>query len=266
MTASLLTAPARDAHDAHDETACLEVRDLSKSFGGFKAISDVDFTLRRGTITAIIGPNGAGKSTLFNLVTGHYRPTTGRVVLNGRDITGIAPHRLGALGLGRSFQRTNIFPRLTVFENVQAALMAHWGSGRHLFTAAQPLFRQEAADLLGAVGLADRGHRPAGTLAYGDQKQLELGITLALQPSLLLLDEPTAGMSTRETEHCIDLIRRIVRARGITLLFTEHDLDVVFSISDRILVLQQGRLIADGTPDQVRNDEQVKRVYLGGHS
>ncbi|HYG87229.1 MAG TPA: ABC transporter ATP-binding protein [Azospirillum sp.] len=251
---------------AHDTSACLEVQGLSKSFGGFKAICDVGFTLRKGTITAIIGPNGAGKSTLFNLITGHYPPTSGRVVLDGRDITGIAPHRLGSLGLGRSFQRTNIFPRLTVFENVQAALIAHHGKGRRLFALAQSLFRQETAELLASVGLADRADRPAGTLAYGDQKQLELGIALALQPSLLLLDEPTAGMSSRETEHCIDLIRRIVRGRGITLLFTEHDLDVVFSISDRILVLQQGRLIADGAPEAVRCDEQVKRVYLGGHA
>ncbi|MGL4261727.1 MAG: ABC transporter ATP-binding protein, partial [Afipia sp.] len=215
-------------------------------------------------INAIIGPNGAGKSTLFNLITGHYTPTTGAVQYDGRDITGVPPHRLSKLGIGRSFQRTNVFARLTVFENIQAALIAHRGLGSQVFSKSEAMFQRETNDVLVSVGLFESADVPAGLLAYGEQKQLELGMTLALNPTLLLLDEPTAGMSTAETERSIDLIRRIVRERGITLLFTEHDIHAVFSISDRILVLEQGTLIADGTPEDIRANEQVKRSYLGG--
>ena len=245
------------------EGACLKLQDVSKSFGGFKAIGNVSFELQRGTINAIIGPNGAGKSTLFNLITGHYTPTAGTVWQDGRDITGIAPHRLSRLGIGRSFQRTNVFAKLTVFENVQAALIAHRGLGPRMFSRSVALFVRETNDMLAAVGLLDRAQLPAGLLSYGDQKQLELAITLALDPSLLLLDEPTAGMSTAETEKSIALICRIVRERGITLLFTEHDMHAVFSISDRILVLHQGNMIADGAPQDIRANAHVKRTYLG---
>jgi len=244
--------------------ACLELHALTKLFGGYRAINDVGFELQRGTINAIIGPNGAGKSTLFNLITGHYTPTAGTVRYDGRDITGISPHRLSKLGIGRSFQRTNVFAKLTVFENIQAALIAHRGLGPRMFSSSVSLFRRETSDALVSVGLFDSADVPAGLLAYGEQKQLELGMTLALNPTLLLLDEPTAGMSTAETERSIDLIRRIVRERGITLLFTEHDIHAMFSISDRILVLEQGALIADGLPEEVRANEQVKRSYLGG--
>jgi branched-chain amino acid transport system ATP-binding protein len=254
MTAALATRA---------EGACLKLQDVSKSFGGFKAIGNVSFELERGTINAIIGPNGAGKSTLFNLITGHYTPTSGTVWQDGRDITGIAPHRLSRLGIGRSFQRTNVFAKLSVFENVQAALIAHHGFGPRLFSRSASLFVKETGDMLAAVGLQDRPDLPAGLLSYGDQKQLELAIALALDPSLLLLDEPTAGMSTAETEKSVDLICRIVRERGITLLFTEHDMHAVFSISDRILVLHQGNVIADGTPAEIRSDPHVKRTYLG---
>lgn len=242
---------------------CLKLEGISKSFGGFRAIDDVSFELRRGTINAIIGPNGAGKSTLFNLITGHYTPTAGTVRQGGRDITGVAPHGLSKLGIGRSFQRTNVFAKLTVFENVQAALIAHHGLGPQLFSRSAELFVRETRDMLDAVGLGDRSQLAAGLLSYGDQKQLELAITLALDPSLLLLDEPTAGMSTAETEKSIALICRIVRERGITLLFTEHDMHAVFSISDRILVLHQGAVIADGTPEEIRANADVKRTYLG---
>jgi branched-chain amino acid transport system ATP-binding protein len=241
----------------------LEVRDLVKVFDGFVAVGGVSLDAPTGSIGAIIGPNGAGKTTLFNLITGHLRPDRGHVKLNGRDVTGIAPHDLCRLGVGRSFQRTNIFPRLTVFENVQAAFLSHRGRGWNLVTPVQRLYRDDTLALLESIGLTDRAGEVAGFLSHGGQKQLELGLALALEPEILLLDEPTAGMSATETREAIRLIERIARERGLTLLFTEHDMEVVFSISERITVLHQGRVIANGTPDEVRRDEAVRRVYLG---
>ena len=241
----------------------LDVRDLAVSFGGFQAVSGVSFTVPRGGISAIIGPNGAGKTTLFNLITGHIAPDRGEVRFKDRDITGIAPHDLCRLGIGRSFQRTNIFPRLTVYENLQAAFVSHRGRGWNLFTPVERLFRAETEALLAAIGLLDKAGEISGFLSHGNQKQLELGLALALEPELLLLDEPTAGMSAAETRDSIRLIERIARDRGLTLLFTEHDMEVVFSISQRITVLHQGKVIADGTPAEVRNDPEVRRVYLG---
>jgi len=239
------------------------VRDLAKIFDGFLAVAGVSFDVPSGSIGAIIGPNGAGKTTLFNLITGHLRPDRGRVVLNGRDVTGLAPHDLCRLGLGRSFQRTNIFPRLTVFENVQTAFLSHRGRGWNLLTRVERLYRDETLGLLQSIGLADRAHEVAGFLSHGGQKQLELGLALALEPKILLLDEPTAGMSAAETRDSIRLIERLARERGLTLLFTEHDMEVVFSIAERITVLHQGRVIAAGAPDEVRRDPGVRRVYLG---
>ena len=241
----------------------LEVRGLSKNFGGFMAVGGVSFTVPRGSISAIIGPNGAGKTTLFNLITGHLEPDEGRVVLKERDVTGIAPHDLCRLGMGRSFQRTNIFPRLTVYENIQAAYVSHRGRGFNMFTPVERLYRGETESLLEAVGLLEKAHETSGFLSHGNQKQLELGITLALEPEILLLDEPTAGMSATETRESIRLIERIAADRGLTLLFTEHDMEVVFSIAHRITVLHQGRVIADGAPADVRRDPEVRRVYLG---
>jgi branched-chain amino acid transport system ATP-binding protein len=241
----------------------LEVRGLAKSFAGFQAVSGVSLSVPRGSISAIIGPNGAGKTTLFNLISGHLRPDAGEVVLLGRDVTGIAPHDLCRLGVGRSFQRTNIFPRLTVFENVQAAFVSHRGRGWNLFTPMERLYRDDTEALLAAVGLSDKAAEVSGFLSHGNQKQLELGIALALEPELLLLDEPTAGMSATETRESIALIERLARERKLTLLFTEHDMEVVFSIAQRLTVLHQGRVIADGAPDEVRRDRDVRRVYLG---
>ena len=241
----------------------LEVRDVRKSFGGFQAVDGVSFTVPTGSISAIIGPNGAGKTTLFNLITGHVKPDTGRVVFKKRDVTGIAPHDLCRIGMGRSFQRTNIFPRLTVYENIQAAYLSHRGRGWNLFTPVDRLYREESLALLDAVGLLDKAGEVSGFLSHGNQKQLELGLALALEPEILLLDEPTAGMSASETRESIRLIEGIARERSLTLLFTEHDMEVVFSIAQRIAVLHQGRVIADGTPDEVRRDPEVRRVYLG---
>jgi branched-chain amino acid transport system ATP-binding protein len=241
----------------------LEVRDLSKSFDGFQALGGVSFSVARGSISAIIGPNGAGKTTLFNLITGHLRPDAGSVSFKNREITGIAPHDLCRLGMGRSFQRTNIFPRLTVFQNIQAAYLCHRGRGWNLLAHVDRLYRDETEALLVSVGLLDKAGEVAGFLSHGNQKQLELGITLALEPEILLLDEPTAGMSAQETRESIRLIERIARERGLTLLFTEHDMEVVFAIAHRITVLHQGEVIADGTPEEVRRHPEVRRVYLG---
>jgi branched-chain amino acid transport system ATP-binding protein len=241
----------------------LEIAGLSKSFGGFRAVSDVSVTVETRQIAAVIGPNGAGKSTLFNLITGHLRPDAGAVRLDGHDITGAPPYRICRLGIGRSFQRTNIFPRLTVFENVQAAFLVHYGHGRDFWGRADALYRDETAALLASVGLAGEEDAVAGTLSYGNQKQLELGLALASDPAVLLLDEPTAGMSASETRETIRLLARIAAERALTLLFTEHDMEVVFSIAQKIAVLHQGRIIAEGRPEEVRGDAEVRRVYLG---
>jgi branched-chain amino acid transport system ATP-binding protein len=244
----------------------LEVRGLRRAFGGVAAIDGVDLDVAEREVVAIIGPNGAGKSTLFNLITGHLRPDAGRVGIAGRDVTGVAPHKLCALGVGRSFQRTNIFPKLSVVENVQAALIAHRGKGRDAWSSAREMFLADARALLDDVDLAGRASVPAGTLSHGAQKQLELGIALAGAPRLLLLDEPTAGMSPNETRDSMALLRRIAAERALTLLFTEHDMDVVFSTAQRIAVLHQGRILASGTPDAIRADPEVRRVYLGGRA
>ena len=241
----------------------LEVRGLRKSFDGFLAVNDASVSVAKGQIAAIIGPNGAGKTTLFNLITGHLRPDSGAVVLEGRDITGLAPHDVCRLGMGRSFQRTNIFPKLTVFQNVQAAFLSHRGRGCDLWSRVDELYREETEGLLASLGLGERAGEISGFLSHGGQKQLELGIALASEPSLLLLDEPTAGMSVTETRETIRLVERIARERGLTLLFTEHDMEVVFSIAQKITVLHQGRIIADGPPADVRADPEVRRVYLG---
>lgn len=244
----------------------LEIIGLRKSFAGFVAVNEVSLTVAERQIVAVIGPNGAGKSTFFNLITGHLRPDGGRVMLNGRNVTGVAPHRICALGMGRSFQLTNIFPRLTVFANVQAALLAHRGKGRDFLSRAEAMFRDETMALLVSIGLDTQAATVAGVLAYGNQKQLELGIALASDPKVLLLDEPTAGMSANETHETIALLERIAEQRGLTLLFTEHDMEVVFRIAHKIAVLYQGRKLAEGTPEEVRANADVRRVYLGGHA
>jgi branched-chain amino acid transport system ATP-binding protein len=241
----------------------LRVEGVSKSFGGFVAVRDVSLSVEQGRTACVIGPNGAGKSTLFNLITGHLQPTSGQVFLGDRDITGRAPHTICRLGIGRSFQRTNIFPRLSVFDNVQVAVLSHLKRTLNMATPAFTLARDETMALLEAVGLAGEARSTSGTLSYGLQKQLELGIALASEPQVLLLDEPTAGMSPQETADTIALIGRIVRERGLTLLFTEHDMDVVFSIAERIFVLHQGAVLAQGTPLEVQANEDVQRVYLG---
>jgi branched-chain amino acid transport system ATP-binding protein len=241
----------------------LGVEKVRKSFDGFVAINGVSFSLQKGEICSIIGPNGAGKTTLFNLITGHLRIDEGKLVFKDQDITNRRPYQICRLGIGRSFQRTNIFPRLTVYQNIQAAVLVHRGRSFTFFQPVDSFFQKETEEILGRVGLKEYGETVSGSLSYGFQKQLELGIALASEPELLLLDEPTAGMSTQETHQTMELIGKITREKGLTLLFTEHDMEVVFSISQRIMVLHQGRLIAEGTPEEVRRNPEVQKVYLG---
>jgi branched-chain amino acid transport system ATP-binding protein len=251
------------SHASQAADILLEVRAVNRSFNGFRAVRDVSFAVPSGSITAMIGPNGAGKTTMFNLLTGLLRPDRGTVMFKGRDVTALPPHRRCRLGMGRSFQRTNIFPQLTVGQNIQAAYIAHRGRGWEVWRPSVGMYEKETLELLRSVGLAERVSERARYLSHGDQKQLELGIALALDPDILLLDEPTAGMSVTETQKTIALIARLARERNLTLLFTEHDMDVVFSIADRIVVLHHGAVLADGKPSEVKQDPEVRRVYLG---
>ena len=241
----------------------LNTSNLTIDFGGFVAINNVNFSLEGGEKHAIIGPNGAGKTTFFNLITGHLKPSRGEVSFKDKTITALAPHKIVKLGLARSFQRINIFPRMTVFENIQTSLIARDNKHFNFFSPCSAQNREETRELLELVGLEDEFAEIAGELAYGKQKQLELAISLAENPTVLLLDEPTAGMSPQETSVAIALVDEIAKARKLTLLFTEHDMSVVFGIADRISVLHHGEIIASGSPDAVRSDPEVRRVYLG---
>jgi branched-chain amino acid transport system ATP-binding protein len=246
-----------------EPTPVLEVRDVRRAFGGVRAVDGVSFALARGEIRALIGPNGAGKSTCFNILTGQLRADTGEVRWRGRPIGGLAPHAIWRLGVSRTFQITATFATLSVLENVQVARLSHAGRSGALLTPARGQQVEPSRALLEQVGLAEQAARPAGVLAYGDLKKLELAIALANDPALLLLDEPTAGMAPGERGALMALTAGIARARGLTVLFTEHDMDVVFTVAERIMVLHEGRVIADGTPAAIRANRQVQAVYLG---
>jgi branched-chain amino acid transport system ATP-binding protein len=237
---------------------------LHKHFGGLAATHDVSLEVERAEFRAIIGPNGAGKSTLFNLITGFLRPDAGQVLLEGRDITGTPPHRMFGRGVSRTFQITNIFTNLSVMENVQIALLSYRGRLYRVLRPAEGQLRAEAEALLALVGLGGDPGLEASTLSHGDRKKLELAVALANQPRLLFLDEPTAGMAANERIEAIRMVRRIAGERDLTVVFTEHDMQVVFAVADRISVLHQGRIIAEGPPAEVRRSEDVQRVYLGG--
>jgi len=243
--------------------SCLVVEGLSKRFGGIPAVSNVGFEVQAGEMLALIGPNGAGKSTCFNMVGGQLRPDAGRVVLEGRTITGLPPRAVWRLGVGRTFQVTATFASMTVRENVQVALLSAAGLLRRWWRPARDAFVVEAEGLLHQVGLDGEADRGAGVLAYGDLKRLELAIALSHKPRLLLMDEPTAGMAPAERTALMALTRRLATDRGLAVLFTEHDMDVVFGVSDRILVLNRGVLIAAGPPAEIRADARVRDVYLG---
>jgi branched-chain amino acid transport system ATP-binding protein len=244
----------------------LEARGLTKRFDGFTAVDAVELSISQGAIHSVIGPNGAGKTTFFRLLTGIERPTQGTVSFSGQDITGRRPHVITRRGLTQSFQITNVFPRLSVLESVQVAILARRGRSGDFLTLFHRRVEREARDLLEQVGLAQVTLTEAGTLSHGDQRILEMALALATQPQLLLLDEPTAGMSPFETDRMVDLVTELARAKGLTVLLSEHDMDVVFGISDRVTVLHQGRVISEGSPEEVQDDERVIEVYLGGEA
>lgn len=242
----------------------LAVHGLSRSFGAVAAVADVGFSVAAGEAVAIIGPNGAGKTTCFNLVSGGLRPDAGRVVFAGVDIVGRPPHEIARLGIGRTFQVATVFRSMTAIETVQTALAAR---RRGLYRLWRPLAAQErpaAEALLDQVGLAVHADRPAAALAHGDLKRLDLAMALAMQPRLLIMDEPTAGVAAGERRDMMARVAAVVRERDVGVLFTEHDLDVVFGYADRVIVLHRGRMVADGSVDDVRRNPEVQAVYLGG--
>jgi len=244
----------------------LAVEGLSKAFGGVQAVEGVAFEVAGGELLALIGPNGAGKTTCFNMLNGQLRPDRGSVRLAGREIVGLKPRQIWRLGVGRTFQITATFASMTVAENVQMALLSHHRRLWSFWPAAAGLYRDEALALLDRVGMAGQADRACGVLAYGDLKRVELAVALAHRPRLLLMDEPTAGMAPKERVALMALAAGIVREQGLGVLFTEHDMDVVFAHADRIVVLNRGRLIAQGAPAAVRADPQVQEIYLGhGH-
>jgi branched-chain amino acid transport system ATP-binding protein len=241
----------------------LAIRSLSKSFGGVHAVSDVSFAVARGEFLAMIGPNGAGKSTCFNMINGQLQPDSGEILCEGRNIAGMAPREIWRLGVARTFQVAATFGSMTVIENVQMALISHAREIYRLWHPAAGRHRARALELLAQVGMQEAAERPSRELAYGDVKRIELSIALANDPRLLLMDEPTAGMAPRERNELIALVKRLVTERGISVLFTEHSMDVVFSFADRIIVLARGRMIADGDAASIRDNAQVQEVYFG---
>jgi branched-chain amino acid transport system ATP-binding protein len=250
---------------AHGEEAVsvLAIRSLSKAFGGVRAVNEVSFDVGRGEFLAMIGPNGAGKSTCFNMINGQLSPDSGQILLEGRDIAGREPREVWRLGVGRTFQVAATFGSMTVAENVQMALISYANETFNLWRRAGDLHRDRALELLAQVGMRDAADRPSRELAYGDVKRIELAIALANEPRLLLMDEPTAGMAPRERNELIALVKRLVVDRGISVLFTEHSMDVVFAYADRIIVLARGRVIADGDAAAIRDHAQVREVYFG---
>ena len=243
--------------------AMLAVRDVAKAFGGVQALAGVSFEVGRGERVAVIGPNGAGKTTLFNVLDGQLLPDRGAATLGGKTLTGLPPQAIARLGVGRTFQVTATFASMTVRENVQVALLAHRGRTYSLLSSLRSLGTSEAQSLLERVGIGTLGGVAAATLAYGHLKRLELAIALADRPRLLLMDEPTAGLSPAERTRLMQQASELARSAGAALLFTEHDMDVVFAHADRIVVLNRGRVIAAGEPEAVRADPEVRAVYLG---
>jgi len=243
--------------------AILEIERLSKAYDGVQALHGVSFEVDAGELVAMIGPNGAGKTTCFNIVNGQIRPDEGQVRLEGKTLTGMAPRAIWRLGVGRTFQVAATFGSMTVRENVQMALLSHERLLGSFFLRAEGLFIEAANDLLERVGMADQAARPCAVLAYGDLKRVELAVALAHRPRLLLMDEPTAGMAPDERQALMHLAAGLARSDNLAVLFTEHDMDVVFGFADRVIVLHGGEIIAAGTPAQVRNDARVREVYLG---
>jgi branched-chain amino acid transport system ATP-binding protein len=242
----------------------LQVEAVVKSFDEFKAVNGANLVIEKGEIVAVIGPNGAGKTTLFNLITGQLKRDRGKIIFKGEDISELPPYQICKKGIGRSFQIVNIFPRLTAFRNVQVAVLSQQRRSHQLFQPAQNMAVQETNNILQSVGLFDKAHHIAGSLSHGDQKILEIAIALGNEPELLILDEPTAGMSPEETLATMELIKRLAQMRGLTILFCEHDMDIVFSVAQSIMVMHQGHTIVQGELEEVRSNKEVQEAYLGG--
>jgi branched-chain amino acid transport system ATP-binding protein len=242
----------------------LKVESLSKSFDGFKAVNKANLEVEQGEIVAVIGPNGAGKTTLFNLITGILKPDSGKVTFKGEDVTGLAPYEICRKRISRSFQVVNVFQRLTVFENVQVSVLARERKTWDLFTPSTKLAIKETDEILKDVGLIHKKNRTTALLSHGDRKVLEIAMALGGNPEFLILDEPTAGMAAEETARCIELVKHLSEKLGLTILFCEHDMEIVFGIANRIMVMVRGGTIIQGTCEQVRCDQAVQDAYLGG--
>jgi branched-chain amino acid transport system ATP-binding protein len=245
--------------------AVLSIENLSKSFDGNQVFNNVSFSVEQGELSAIIGPNGAGKTTLFNLITGALVPDEGKIIFQGRNIVGMEPFDIVRLGMARAFQRTNIFPKMSVLENIVITIITrlkgnlnfikHWNTSTRI--------RQRAFEILESVGLADKAHHLSGTLAHGNQKRLDIGVALALEPQLLLLDEPVAGMSPEERWETVELVKELWKRMNVTMVYIEHDMDIVFGISQKVRVLCYKTLLAEGSPSEISANKQVIEAYLG---
>jgi branched-chain amino acid transport system ATP-binding protein len=244
----------------------LKTVNLSKDFGSLRAVNNVSLDIRDGDMRAIIGPNGAGKSTLLDLITNRTRPTSGKVYFKDQDITYLPPYDIVKLGLGKCFQISKLFPQLTVFENIQIACISKAGKVYNMYTSGSDALHAETNQIIDSIGLTDMANTAAGYLSYGDQRRLEIGITLALRPTLLLLDEPTAGVSPAEGDEVMKLIKKLAAERALTIIFIEHDMNIVFNYAEEITVMHRGEIIASGTPDAIKNNELVQSTYLGERS
>ncbi|MEW6184118.1 MAG: ABC transporter ATP-binding protein [Thermodesulfobacteriota bacterium] len=241
----------------------LEVQDLEKSFGGLKAVNNVSLVLKRNEIRALIGPNGAGKTTLFKLIAGNLCPDKGKIIFEGQEITRLKPYEAYQKGIHKTFQHLNLYPRLTAFQSVQLALFSANGKGLNVFSWARKMFREEALELLHSVGLAEKADMLSSGLSHGERRRLDLAIALAGNPRLLLLDEAASGMAPKEAREAMELIIGLITKMGLTVLFIEHDISIVFNVAEKISVLHQGALIAEGAPAEIRMDKEVQRIYLG---
>jgi branched-chain amino acid transport system ATP-binding protein len=242
----------------------LQVKDIHKSFGDFKAVNGANLYVGEGELVAVIGPNGAGKTTLFNLITGQLKPNQGKIIFMNEEISRLPTHQICMRGLARSFQIANIFHRLSVFLNVQVSVLSQKGLSGKLFRPAQKMAVTETNNILEDVGLLEKAQYTAGSLSHGDQRMLEIAIALGNEPKMLILDEPTAGMSPEETTATMALIKKLAETRGLTILFCEHDMDVVFNVAQSIMVMHHGSTIIQGKPEEVREDSVVQEAYLGG--
>jgi branched-chain amino acid transport system ATP-binding protein len=246
-----------------DNDLILNIEHLSKSFFKYQVLTDVNYTLEKGGLAAIIGPNGAGKTTFFNLITGYHPVSGGRVLFRGREITNWPRYKIARTGITRAFQVSNIYSKLTAYQNVRQSVLAQQKRTLNFFTPAEKLARKETIDLLEVTGLTSFMDTDAGILSQGDKKKLELALALASKPDLLLLDEPTAGMSSEETHETMELVKRLNKEIGLSILFTEHDIAVIFGYAQKLSVLHQGVLVAEGTPDEVRQNKEAQQCYLG---